>query len=201
MRAKRHNPFTFAAIVHLLFCAALLLSFSGCPGATPAYAAEIITVEYVETVQDTQDFTPQAVEIPATTCASARSVEAIVLAQMVWGEARGCSTVEQAAVVWCALNRVDAGYGDLISVVTEPMQFVGYDPDNPIDPDILLLVEDVLDRRWLEDTNSGEVGRVLPADYLWFHGDGVNNYFRNAYEGGNTWDWSLPSPYGEGWSD
>lgn len=30
------------------------------------------------------------------------------LARMVWGEARGCSTTEQAAVVWCVLNRFDS---------------------------------------------------------------------------------------------
>ena len=40
-----------------------------------------------------------------------------------------------------------------------------------------------------------EVGRVLPADYLWFSGDGKRNHFRNAYRGGDRWDWSLPSPY------
>ena len=40
-----------------------------------------------------------------------------------------------------------------------------------------------------------EVGRVLPADYLWFSGDSKRNHFRNAYKGGTVWDWSLPSPY------
>lgn len=40
-----------------------------------------------------------------------------------------------------------------------------------------------------------DTGRVLPSDYLWFSGDGKHNYFRNAYKGGETWDWSLPSPY------
>lgn len=37
--------------------------------------------------------------------------------------------------------------------------------------------------------------RGVPSDYLWFSGDGKHNYFRNAYKGGETWDWSLPSPY------
>ena len=47
-------------------------------------------------------------------------------------------------------------------------------------------------RKKMGETNTG---RVLPSDYLWFSGDGKHNYFRNAYKGGETWDWSLPSPY------
>ena len=33
----------------------------------------------------------------------------VALAKMVWGEARGCSTTEQAATIWCVLNRYDGG--------------------------------------------------------------------------------------------
>lgn len=35
----------------------------------------------------------------------------------------------------------------------------------------------------------------LPVFEVTFSGDGKHNYFRNAYKGGETWDWSLPSPY------
>ena len=128
----------------------------------------------------------------------------LALARMVWGEARGCSTTEQAAVVWCALNRFDSGdpfYADcmtLYDIVTQPAQFYGYDPENPVDPDILALVEDVLVRWMAERYCVGDVGRVLPAEYLYFTGDGRVNTFRDQYQGGNTWDWSLESPYEEG---
>lgn len=123
------------------------------------------------------------------------------LARMVWGEARGCSTTEQAAVVWCALNRFDSGdpyYANCMTIyeiVTQPSQFAGYDPENPLDPDILALVEDVLVRWMAEKVCVGDVGRVLPAEYLYFTGDGRVNTFRDQYQGGNTWDWSLDSPY------
>lgn len=101
--------------------------------------------------------------------------EVDVLAKMVWGEARGVpSDTEKAACVWCALNRVDQGYGSITTVITAPYQFIGYDAEKD------------------GETNTG---RVLPSDYLWFSGDGKHNYFRNAYKGGETWDWSLPSPY------
>lgn len=122
--------------------------------------------------------------------------EVYVLAKMVWGEARGVpSDTEKAACVWCALNRVDQGHGSIIAVVTAPYQFIGYDADNPIDDEIKALCEDVLTRWYAEKDVETDTGRVLPSDYLWFSGDGKHNYFRNAYKGGETWDWSLPSPY------
>lgn len=122
--------------------------------------------------------------------------EVIVLAKMLWGEARGVnSDAEKAACVWCALNRVDHGYGDIIAVVTTPKQFVGYNEENPVDDGLITLCIDVLTRWYAEREGQVEVGRVLPADYLWFSGDGERNHFRNAYRGGDRWDWSLPSPY------
>lgn len=122
--------------------------------------------------------------------------EVIVLAKMLWGEARGVSSdAEKAACVWCALNRVDHGYGDIIAVVTTPKQFVEYNEGNPVDDGLITLCIDVLTRWYAEREGQVEVGRVLPADYLWFSGDGERNHFRNAYRGGDRWDWSLQSPY------
>lgn len=121
-----------------------------------------------------------------------------ILAKLVWGEARGCSRTEQAAVVWCVMNRVDDGQGDIVEVATAPCQFYGYDPENPVDPEILALVRDVLARWGMEQACIGSVGRVLPKEYLYFTGDGAHNYFTTEWNGGQTWDWSLGSPYKEG---
>ena len=57
------------------------------------------------------------------------------------------------------------------------------------------LVEDVLARWMAEKECVGSVGRVLPKEYLYFTGDGVHNYFTTEWQGGQTWDWSLESPY------
>ena len=123
----------------------------------------------------------------------------VALAKMVWGEARGCSTTEQAATIWCVLNRYDSGdrfWADTVEgITTQPCQFYGYDSSNPVDPDILALVEDVLARWMAEKECVGSVGRVLPREYLYFTGDGVHNYFTTEWQGGQTWDWSLESPY------
>lgn len=129
------------------------------------------------------------------------SEEALALAKTVWGEARGCSTTEQAGVIWCVLNRVDSDDpdfpDDILSVVSQSGQFDGYSPDYPVEEDILALCEDVLARWALEKMGVGSVGRVLPADYLFFEGDGTHNYFRKEYISttGETWGWGLASPY------
>lgn len=127
----------------------------------------------------------------------------IALAQTVWGEARGCSTVEQAAVVWCVLNRLDSGdpyYAACktpLDIVAQPAQFAGYDPDNPVLDDIYALVEDVLDRWAREKDGETDVGRVLPKEYLYFTGNGRENIFTTGWHCGDVWDWSAPNPYKE----
>lgn len=116
-------------------------------------------------------------------------------AKLVWGEARGCTETEQSAVIWCVLNRVDAGYGGIAEVITARGQFYGYRASNPVTDELYELAEDVLTRYYLEKSGVSGAGRTLPKDYLWFTGDGRHNYFRNEYRGGTYWDWSLPSPY------
>ena len=123
-----------------------------------------------------------------------------LLAKTIWGEARGVKSItEKAAVAWCILNRVDAkGYacgGDIEYVLTFPGQFVGYDEDNPVTTECKEIAADVLARWAAEKAGHEDVGRVLPKEYTYFTGDGKRNYFTDEWKGGNTWDWSLPSPY------
>ena len=121
------------------------------------------------------------------------------IARTVWGEARGCSKTEQAAVVWCILNRVDSSIrympDNIIDVITQKHQFLGYVETFPVTEEIRELVIDVLTRWEMEKAGVENVGRVLPPEYMWFHGDGRHNHFRDSYSDGNRWDWSLDSPY------
>lgn len=130
-----------------------------------------------------------------------------VLTKMLWGEARGVSELttsngcvsskcQQAAVIWTVLNRYDAGYSDSITeIVTAPHQYSGYKESNPVDEELKDLVLDVLDRWNHEKNGKTDVGRVLPADYLWFRGDGTYNHFRNEYKSRSRWTWELADPY------
>lgn len=123
--------------------------------------------------------------------------DAIMMARLAWCEARGCSTTEQAAVMWCVLNRVDDPRfpGTIREVILQENQFY-YLEDAPLTEELLSLARDVIARWGMEDLLV-DAGRVLPEGYCWFRGDGVRNYFRDAYQGGNTWDWSWGSPYAE----
>ena len=137
--------------------------------------------------------------------------DAIALARLTWGEARGVpdlkihgrvisTKTQQAAVMWTVLNRFDEGYEDsIIGVITAytvdkngkiHKQFHGYSEEHPVEEELLALAYDVLDR-WNAEKHGEAVVRELPAGYLWFHGDGVRNHFRDAYKNGNEWDWSI----------
>ena len=119
-----------------------------------------------------------------------------LLAKMLWGEARGVpSQTEQAACVWVVLNRVDSYGSNIADVVTARYAFSGYRKSNPVDPTLKALCEDVVERWYAEKDGVTDSGRVLPADYLYFSGDGKRNHFRNAYRGGTRWNWTLESPY------
>jgi len=114
-----------------------------------------------------------------------------LIAKTVWQEAGGIPNEdEQAAVVWCILNRVDAPrWGDTIAeVVTAPHQFAYYE-SSPVTEDLKKLAEDVLERWKQEKEGEADVGRVLPEEYVFFDGDGSHNYFRSEYERtGEYWD-------------
>lgn len=144
--------------------------------------------------------TPEPMSSPEAAALPWTYEEVEMLAKTIWAEARGVpSTARQAAVAWCALNRLDAGtFGDtLAEVLSKPYQFA-YDPASPVTDEFLALADDVLHRWYLEQNGVEGVGRTLPEDYLFFEGDGLENHFRKEYEKtGDTWDWGLPDPYGE----
>lgn len=119
------------------------------------------------------------------------------LAKIVYREARGIpQKSHQAAIIWCILNRVDDGYwgDDIITVATYPDAFA-WVPDTPIEEGFMDLAIDVVTRWNWEKQGLPDVGRTIPATYLYFTGDGDFNYFTEEWKGTEYWDWSLPDPY------
>lgn len=149
---------------------------------TPEAELMVVEMEPVETVAAQAEIVLDEAEVD-------------MLARTIYAEARGLSVTEQAAVAWCVLNRVDAGYGTLTEVLTAPHQFATWHGE--IAQEQRDIAADVMTRWEREKLGEDEVGRVLPLEYLWFTGDGVRNYFRDAYTGGEYWDWGLESPYEE----
>ena len=108
--------------------------------------------------------------------------DVIALAQMLYGEARGCTLLNQQQCVWCVLNRVDdARFPDsIIGVVSQPGQFYGYSADFPVWDNLYAVALDVV-QRWAAEKQGAEVVRELGSEYLWFTGDGETNHFRGVY--------------------
>lgn len=120
-----------------------------------------------------------------------------LVAKILYEECRGVSSdTQKACVVWIICNRVDKGMGSSIQSVAKAKNQFDYNPYAPIRQDLYNLAQDVLSRWEREKNGEVNVGRVLPKDYLYFHGDGIRNYFRNAYQKPyKIWDYSLQSPY------
>lgn len=108
--------------------------------------------------------------------------DVIALAQMLYGEARGCTVNNQMKCVWCVLNRVDdPRFPDsIIGVVSQPGQFYGYSPNFPVWDNLYAVALDVL-THWSMEKQGADVARELPNTYCWFTGNGVENVFREAY--------------------
>lgn len=130
----------------------------------------------------------------------ANAEEISMLCKVTYGEAGSLSKTQQAAVVWCILNRVDSEvYPNTISeVITQKSQFYGYKESHPIVQETQDIVIDVLLRWENEQRGELDVGRVLPREYMYFTGNGKENIFRLTSKSDSTaWNWSLPSPYSD----
>ena len=104
------------------------------------------------------------------------------LAQMLYGEARGCTVDNQMKCVWCVLNRVDdPRFPDTIQgVLSQPSQFHGYSPNFPVWDELKEVARDVL-TRWSLEKQGVTVERELPNTYCWFTGFNGSNHFREEY--------------------
>lgn len=148
-------------------------------------AVRLIPSSGTEETEGAAGYTPDAAEVEA-------------LAKLIFGEAGiVSSTTEQAAVVWCVLNRVDdPRFPDtVLEVVEAPYQFAGYDAENPVYEEYAQLAADVLTRYNAEKNGEENVGRVLPAEYCYFTGDGERNYFTVEWKSTEHYGWELSSPY------
>jgi hypothetical protein len=158
------------------------------PETTPTATA---TYTYVHVPKKTTAPEPELVtEIPID------AYEAELIGRTIWGEAGGVpSEAERAAVAWCILNRVDAWGQSIEEVVTKPYQFQGYRTWGECPQEHIDLAVDVLTRWKAEKQGKTDAGRVLPAEYMFFMGDGKHNHFTTEYRGTDYWDWSLTDPY------
>ena len=185
-----------ALTVALLTVAALLAALMPWSGSGTADKPKDTTAGTLEEVHQ-----PTAVLLPSSGTVAGyapNAAEVEALAKLIYGEAGIVpSTTEQAAVVWCVLNRVDdPRFPDtVLEVIEAPYQFSGYDPEYPVKEEFAILAADVLTRYRAERDGEENVGRVLPAEYCFFTGDGRRNHFTTEWKSTDCFGWTLESPY------
>lgn len=185
-----------ALTVALLTVAALLAALMPWSGSGAADKQKDTTAGTLEEVHQ-----PTAVLLPSSGTVAGyvpNAAEVEELAKLIYGEAGIVpSTTEQAAVAWCVLNRVDdPRFPDtVLEVIEAPYQFSGYDPEYPVKEEFALLAADVLTRYRAERDGEENVGRVLPAEYCFFTGDGRRNHFTTEWKSTDCFGWTLESPY------
>ncbi len=141
--------------------------------ATGVEVSDSVTVE-------SDDPSAETTETPLT------SSDVTLLAKTVWGEARGCTPEEQRLVVWTVLQRVDADgafaqYDTIEAVITAPGQFVGYNENHPVDPNIYNLCLEALSD-WQSGSEPPTHEIYAPtAPYYFFDGDGRHKWVREEW--------------------
>ena len=159
---------------------------------------ENVVSETTTATQRQEETTTTVPIIEETTIPQLASQDDIeLIARVIWGEAGYIKNkAEQAAVAWTILNRVDLWEKDIETTVKAPFQFFYENGGTkPVPLSYVELAADVVIRWEREHAGETDVGRVLPADYLFYVGDGEHNHFSKEWQSKEFWDWSLPSPY------
>ena len=147
--------------------------------ATSSHAAYI---SHVRNATDAPLVAHTAIYIPDHT-------EILMMAKLTYGEARGCSERQRAAVCWNVLNRVDAPeWPDTVSgVITDTkygIQYAGWSASHPVTDALLDLAYEVTNQ-WVAERLGYESNRALPKEYTYFTGNGRVNTFRT--QDGQIW--------------
>ena len=175
-----HRYRKIAILIILFFAIAFNLAIENHSAPTPAIS-EVLSE-------------PAPTPIPTAYINDSETVD--MLAKLVWGEGRGIkSKARQAAIIWTVLNRADKYDKPIEAIVTASGQFVGYKAAHPATEELKALADDVLTRWKKEKDGQSDVGRVLPKGFIYFTGDGKENYFRDSYYSTDYWQWTLPDPY------
>lgn len=201
---KRNANHPLLAFAILLVCAISLVIIV-VAASTPENVAE---PEATETAEPSQ--APVLVVTPTTVISTVETSEPVktwepdeaeveAIAKVLYRECRGVpSKAEQAAVAWCILNRVDSNIpyfpDTVLGVITQKNQFA-WDENAPLLPDLVTLARDVLIRWHAEGEGAEDVGRTLPAEYVYFVGDGRHNNFSIEWRSGIYWTWDYADPY------
>ena len=107
-RRRRAAMQRAACLALALLAVAAAFAWSGRPQ-EPETPEATVPVTVTALPAETPTLEPITLEFEDQEAIDPMEASKVALAKMVWGEARGCSTTEQAATIWCVLNRYDSG--------------------------------------------------------------------------------------------
>jgi hypothetical protein len=193
---------TLAVVFFLKGCAAPSPPTNSDPPAAVESAEPTVYLPELSQVNETPTGWTQNPRPTPTPTAEALFTEAdiVAIAQTIYGEAGVVrSDMRRAAVAWVILNRVDSDNpyypNTILEVIEQRGQFNGYLENHAVAENYYDLALDVLTRWEREKNGRGDVGRVIPKNYLFFTGDGKENYFTREWRDKDNWGWTLPNPY------
>lgn len=197
----------------IIVCIYALLIF------VPTFVALQFPIDAEDSYQTTESYTPLETSVPLAPIEEPIVIEHVeyvyidisepddysvsdyeieLIAEAIFREGNDTDILEKAGVAWTIFNRYDRGDGTIEEIVKSGQ--IAWDSNSEITEDNLYVAKDVYERWKSEKEGVVDSGRVLPANYYWYHGDGHHNYFRAVYEGPDVviWNWGLPNPYAEG---
>lgn len=152
----------------------------------------VLDVVYVyidsETLEKDNDFEASVDDMSGEqTELAADESEIELLAKLIYGEARGLTEAEQAAVAWCVFNRVDNplwpnSVSEVILQSNPCIQFEGYSASNPVEESIAEIARSA----WTAWKNEDESQRTLPQELTFFHAECINGRMTNVFT--TSWD-------------
>ena len=176
----KFKQFVMAFVCFALLALLLCIVYARATWEEKSVTAPTVTAEAPAEPEQTE--APEPSEAPVYYEMYFTEDDVAAMAKMLWGEARGCTRDNQIKCAWVVCNRVDDDrFPDTIqSVLDQPSQFHGYDPTYPVTSELYDVAFDVL-TRWSYEKQGVPVRRELPSTYLWFTGDGEQNYFREVW--------------------
>ena len=171
------TAFTFIILLVLLLCIVYArATWEEKPSPAPTAAVEVPS-------EPEQPEAPEQTEAPVYYEMYFTEDDVAAMAKMLWGEARGCTRDNQIKCAWVVCNRVDDDrFPDTIqSVLEQPSQFHGYDPENPVTEEIFENVTEVLEAWSRNEEALVYEPYATTTKYRYFSGDGRHNWYREEW--------------------
>ena len=154
----------------------------------------LITTTVKETQLDTAKIQKSIKNFQKNMSSRVSYTERVMLAKLLYGEA-GCGT-DPVEVIHTVLNRMSSPLfkGDMASIITQKNQYIGYNPNHPIVPSYMRLINFVV-QEW--EDNGCQPIKGCDRYYFVTGKQGYNNKFEISHDHQGRWVPNKQKDYAE----